>query len=87
MLTHIARNADGAVNLLTWARTGVETPQYASWEAREADIEAGAQRPAAELVADLAAACEQFAAAVADAGQGVVGWCGGPVGPRRRPLG
>ena len=42
VLTHIARNADGAVNLLTWARTGVVTPQYASWAAREADIEAGA---------------------------------------------
>ena len=35
VLTHLARNADGAVNLLTWARTGVETPQYVSQEQRE----------------------------------------------------
>jgi maleylpyruvate isomerase len=64
VLTHIARNADGAVNLLTWARTGVMTPQYASWEARVADIEAGAPRPAADQIDDLTAACERFAAAV-----------------------
>src|SRR4029453_13661966 len=36
VLTHLARNADGAVNLLTWARTGVETPHYASREGCEA---------------------------------------------------
>ncbi len=30
VLTHIARNADGLGNLLVWARTGVETPQYPS---------------------------------------------------------
>ena len=29
VLTHIARNADGLVNLLRWAATGVEHPQYA----------------------------------------------------------
>ena len=29
VLTHIARNADGLVNLVTWARTGEETPMYA----------------------------------------------------------
>lgn len=28
VLTHVARNADGLRNLLIWARTGVETPQY-----------------------------------------------------------
>jgi maleylpyruvate isomerase len=64
VLTHIARNADGLTNLLTWARTGVVTPQYASWEARVADIEAGAPRAIAEQVADLTAACDRFAAAV-----------------------
>lgn len=64
VLTHIARNADSYVNLLTWALTGRETPQYPSWEAREADIAAGAGRPAAEQVADLRAAGERFAAAV-----------------------
>jgi maleylpyruvate isomerase len=53
VLTHVARNADSVVNLLTWARTGVETAQYVSFARREADIQAGAARPIAEQVADL----------------------------------
>src|SRR5215469_11297112 len=53
VLTHIARNADGLRNLLIWARTGTETPMYASAERRAADIEAGAGRPAAGLAADV----------------------------------
>jgi maleylpyruvate isomerase len=61
VLTHLARNADGLRNLLIWARTSVATPQYPSWEAREAAIEAGAGRPAAELAADLAQAAAGFA--------------------------
>jgi maleylpyruvate isomerase len=64
VLAHIARNADSYVNLLTWARTGVETPMYPSVERRNADIEAGAGRPLAEHEADLAAAAERFTAAV-----------------------
>lgn len=42
-------------NLLTWARTGVPTPVYASPEAREQDIQAGSGRSAAQLHADVAA--------------------------------
>jgi maleylpyruvate isomerase len=53
VLTHIARNADGMVNLLRWARTGTQTPMYASAESRAADIEAGAGRPAADLALDV----------------------------------
>ncbi|MDA0638335.1 maleylpyruvate isomerase family mycothiol-dependent enzyme [Nonomuraea sp. MCN248] len=53
VLAHLARNADSHVNLLTWARTGMRTPQYPSQEDREAGIEAGAGRPAAEHVVDL----------------------------------
>jgi maleylpyruvate isomerase len=64
VLTHLARSADACVNLLTWARTGTETPAYASAEQREADIEAGAGRPAAEQVADLVAAARRFDEAV-----------------------
>ena len=30
VLAHVAGNADALVNLLTWARTGEETPMYAS---------------------------------------------------------
>jgi maleylpyruvate isomerase len=65
VLTHLARNADALTNLLTWARTGVETPAYASPEARAAGIEAGAGRPVAEQLADLRAAHERFADAAA----------------------
>jgi maleylpyruvate isomerase len=53
VLTHIARNADGMLNLVTWAVTGVPTTMYASADARNADIEEGAGRPAAVLVADV----------------------------------
>ncbi|MBO0785595.1 MAG: maleylpyruvate isomerase family mycothiol-dependent enzyme [Actinobacteria bacterium] len=62
VLTHIARNADGLANLLRWARTGTQTPMYASAEARDADIEAGAGRPAAELAADVRESARAFAA-------------------------
>ncbi len=65
VLTHIARNADGLVNLYTWARTGVKTPQYASPEQRDADIEAGAHRPLAELIADVRDSAERYQQAAA----------------------
>jgi maleylpyruvate isomerase len=61
VLTHVARNADAYANLLTWARTGVETPAYASPEARVAGIEAGAARPLDEQIEDLRTAHERFA--------------------------
>ena len=63
LLTHVARNADGLINLLTWARTGVETPAYASDAARDADIEAGAGRSAAELLGDVRTSAGRFAEA------------------------
>lgn len=65
VLTHVARNADGLGNLLHWARTGIVTPQYASPEEREAGIEAGFARPAAEQIADLRDAGDRYAAAAA----------------------
>lgn len=65
LLTHLARNADGLVNLLTWARTGVETPQYPDPSRRDLDIEAGAGRPAGEQLADLEAGTARFAEAAA----------------------
>jgi maleylpyruvate isomerase len=61
VLTHVARNADALTNLLTWARTGVETPPYASPEAREAAIQEGSGRPLREQIADLRSAHERFA--------------------------
>lgn len=61
VLAHVARNADGLRNLLTWANTGVETPMYAGAEARDADIEAGSRQPAADLLADVVASAARFA--------------------------
>jgi maleylpyruvate isomerase len=61
VLSHVARNADAQTNLLTWARTGVETPMYASPEAREAGIEEGAARPLREQIEDIKASHERFA--------------------------
>ena len=58
VVTHLARNADAYRNLLTWARTGVRTPAYASPEAREAGITAGAGRSHEEQLADLTTACD-----------------------------
>ncbi len=66
VLTHIARNADGMVNLAIWARTGNETPMYASREQRDADIAAGSGRSAAELIADVRATHERMLADVRD---------------------
>lgn len=66
VLGHLARNADALTNLLTWARTGNETPMYASREAREADIRATAKKPADELMEDLKTASDRFASAVTE---------------------
>ncbi|MGH3392434.1 MAG: maleylpyruvate isomerase N-terminal domain-containing protein [Actinomadura sp.] len=63
VLTHVARIGDAMCNLLTWARTGIETPAYESQEARDADIEAGAGRTAADLLADVVTTAVAFRAA------------------------
>jgi len=54
LLAHIAANADALRNLVHWARTGEERRMYASPQQRDADIAAGARRPAAELRAWVA---------------------------------
>lgn len=64
VVAHLARNADALVNLLSWARTGVETPMYPSRAVRDADIDATAALPAAELRADYVAACSRLAQAI-----------------------
>jgi len=66
VVSHLARNADALVNLLTWARTGVEHPMYASRADRDADIEEGADRLAQLLREDLRAACARFMVAATD---------------------
>ncbi len=65
LITHLARGADALVNLLTWARTGIEHQPYASRADRAADIEAGAHRLPQVVREDLHAACGRFHAAVA----------------------
>jgi maleylpyruvate isomerase len=66
VLAHIARNADGLTNLLTWARTGVATPQYATADQRERDIVAGAPRGHAEHLSDVRESARRFADAAGD---------------------
>ena len=60
VLAHVARNADAMRNLLVGARSGQNRPAYASAEAREADIEAGARMNAKDLADDLADAAMAF---------------------------
>jgi maleylpyruvate isomerase len=70
VLTHIARNADSVVRRLEGAVAGEVVPQYpGGFEGRAAEIEAGAGRSAAELIADVVAsdaAVDELAAAVAE---------------------
>lgn len=61
VLSHVARNADAMVNLLRWARSGVETPAYADRERRDADIETGARRTPEEIRADVVASSDRLA--------------------------
>ena len=77
LLSHIAANADALRNLVHWARTGEERRMYASTEAREADIAAGAELPAAKLRAWAASSAADLAADL-DALDGQAGTDGGP---------
>lgn len=51
--THLCRQADGLVRLVEGAEAGERRSMYASPEARDAEIEAGAGRPGLELQTDL----------------------------------
>ncbi|KQS56940.1 hypothetical protein ASG36_18260 [Geodermatophilus sp. Leaf369] len=64
LLAHVARNADALVNLLTWARTGVETPMYASADARAAGIDSAAALSPADLRSEVLGSVVRLAAAV-----------------------
>ncbi|HEU5270570.1 MAG TPA: maleylpyruvate isomerase N-terminal domain-containing protein [Jatrophihabitans sp.] len=64
LLGHLARNADALLNLLTWARTGVETPMYPDQASRERDIERSAGQPPAELRADVQDGIDRLAEAI-----------------------
>ncbi|MGD8201716.1 maleylpyruvate isomerase family mycothiol-dependent enzyme [Ornithinimicrobium sp. W1679] len=60
LLTHLARNADALGNLVRWAGDGVERQAYASVAQRDRDIETGARRPLAEIVADVEVTASRF---------------------------
>jgi maleylpyruvate isomerase len=60
VLTHISRSADAMTALLEWATTGVPTLAYASQEARDAAIDAGARRRVGDLLADLRTSADRF---------------------------
>ena len=55
LVAHVARNAEALSRLASWARTGVETPMYSSFEQRDADIAAARQSPASLLRSELVA--------------------------------
>jgi maleylpyruvate isomerase len=63
VLSHIARNADGLTNLVSWAVTGTPVAMYASPVARDADIAAGSARSAREILTDLTESAARFASA------------------------
>ncbi|WP_238011329.1 maleylpyruvate isomerase family mycothiol-dependent enzyme [Dactylosporangium sp. AC04546] len=64
VVTHLARNADAYVNLLTWARTGVRTPAYASPAVRDGDIESGSGRSPQDQLDDLVTAVARLRSAI-----------------------
>lgn len=67
VLTHIARNADSFIGMLTAAERGESLAQYpGGWEQRNGDIEAGAARPWGELVEDVRSSAATLEAAFAD---------------------
>jgi maleylpyruvate isomerase len=71
VVAHLALGADALGNLVTWAKTGVETPAYASWDARNADIETLAKKSPAEIKAALHTAISNFADNAVDLQGGV----------------
>ncbi len=60
VLSHIARNADAMGRLVHWATTGEETPMYASPEARDADIVAGAGQRVVDLEGDVESSADRL---------------------------
>ena len=60
VLAHLAGGAGAIRNLMEGVRTGVPGVAYASQEARDEAIEAGARRDVGSLVADVTEAAERF---------------------------
>ena len=66
VVTHLARNADALSNVLRGAQAGQVRPMYESQQRRDADVDAGAWRSAAELRADAEASARGWRQAVTD---------------------
>ena len=65
VLTHIARNADGATRMLLAAAQGVVGEQYpGGMDKRNADIDAGSGRPATEIVDDIVGTAQRLDTAI-----------------------
>lgn len=65
VVTHVARNADALVHVLSGPGAGQVRAQYPSAAEREAAIEAGAGLGAGQLLDDLVAACTRWEHAAA----------------------
>ena len=65
VIAHLARNAEALTRLATWARTGIETPMYASSDQRAAEIESSAQAPVDKLRSELVSTADDLDAALA----------------------
>lgn len=68
VVSHVARNADGLVRLVRSAVDGTRDTMYASREARNEEIDAGAGRSPAELADDVEASAAVLADALARLG-------------------
>jgi maleylpyruvate isomerase len=72
VLTHLARNADSHTRMIEAAKNGESVAQYpGGFAQRESEIETGARRSAAELLADVRAADDALAASYASVDSGV----------------
>src|SRR6187399_3262681 len=61
VVAHVSNNAEAFRRAVHWARTGEETPMYASDESREAEIEQASRLPVADLRALLRGSAEALA--------------------------
>jgi maleylpyruvate isomerase len=66
VVAHLLGNAEGLLNLISWARSGTRTPMYPSRDARSAAIDERSQWPLSRLRDALAETAEEFGAACAD---------------------
>ena len=73
VLTHLARNAEALSRVCAAVLTGEPDTMYDSAESRDADIEAGAGRSAAELASDVRTTAASLAPQISRLGVGHVG--------------